>query len=300
MKRVVSVSLGSSKRNHKVETTILGEQFSIERTGTDGDVEKAIAYMRELDGKVDAIGLGGTDLYLHAGGRRYSFRESKKFLAATPHTLLVDGSYLKKTIERQAIYYVEDELGYRWAGRKVLQMAGVDRFGMAEALVERKAEVIFGDLMFALGLNIPIRSLKTLAITLRIVAPIIMNVPISWIYPTGSAQDKTSDKFYSVFDGIEAVTGDYLFIKKYMPPDMSGKVIITNTVTADDVEELRKRNAKMLITATPEMGGRSFGTNVMEAVLSALAGKSPSQMTEQELNDWLKKIDFKPRVVKFS
>ncbi|MGE5653834.1 MAG: quinate 5-dehydrogenase, partial [Bacillota bacterium] len=43
MKRVVSVSLGSSKRNHAVETEILGEQFRIERIGTDGDMNKAIA-----------------------------------------------------------------------------------------------------------------------------------------------------------------------------------------------------------------------------------------------------------------
>lgn len=299
MKKVVSVSLGSSKRNHKVETTILGEEFSIERIGMDGDMNKAMAKMRELDGKVDAIGLGGTDLYLHAGGRRYSFRESKKFLTCLPNTPLVDGSYLKNTIERRVIYYVEEELGYQWAGRKVLQMAAVDRFGMAEALVSRKADVIFGDIMFALGLNIPIRSLKTLSRAFRIVAPIIMSMPISWIYPTGEAQEKTSDKYYSLFHDIEAITGDYLFIKKYMPPDMTGKVIITNTVTADDVEELRKRKAKMLITATPEMEGRSFGTNVMEAVLAALAGKAPADMTPQELDALLAKVDFKPRVVEF-
>jgi len=35
MKRVVSVSLGSSKRNHSVITEILGETFLIERIGTD-------------------------------------------------------------------------------------------------------------------------------------------------------------------------------------------------------------------------------------------------------------------------
>lgn len=34
MKQVVSVSLGSSKRDHKVEAEFLGEKFVIERIGT--------------------------------------------------------------------------------------------------------------------------------------------------------------------------------------------------------------------------------------------------------------------------
>ena len=38
MKRAVSISLGSSKRNKAVEVDLLGERVSIERIGTDGDM----------------------------------------------------------------------------------------------------------------------------------------------------------------------------------------------------------------------------------------------------------------------
>ena len=41
MKRAVSISIGSSKRNKAVEVTLLGEKVSIERIGTDGDMEAA-------------------------------------------------------------------------------------------------------------------------------------------------------------------------------------------------------------------------------------------------------------------
>jgi hypothetical protein len=67
MKRVVSVSLGSSKRDHKVEVNLLGQKFSIERIGTDGDMQKAMELIRSLDGQVAAFGLGGIDLYIYAG-----------------------------------------------------------------------------------------------------------------------------------------------------------------------------------------------------------------------------------------
>jgi hypothetical protein len=62
MKRAVSVSLGSTARDKKVEIELFGETVSIERIGTDGDIAKATALFTELDGKVDALGVGGIDL----------------------------------------------------------------------------------------------------------------------------------------------------------------------------------------------------------------------------------------------
>ena len=34
-----------------------------------------------------------------------------------------------------------------------------------------------------------------------------------------------------------------------------------NTVTSDDVVDLKRRGVRMLVTTTPEFQGRSFGTN---------------------------------------
>ena len=62
MKRAVSISIGSSKRNKAVEATLLGQNVSIERIGTDGDMEAAAMKYKELDGTVDAFGVGGADL----------------------------------------------------------------------------------------------------------------------------------------------------------------------------------------------------------------------------------------------
>jgi len=64
VKHVVSVSLGSSKRDSTAQAVFLGEEFILERVGTDGDMQKAVQKIGELDGRVDAIGLGGIDLYL--------------------------------------------------------------------------------------------------------------------------------------------------------------------------------------------------------------------------------------------
>ena len=71
MKRAVSVSIGSSKRDKAVEVELLGEMVRIERIGTDGDMDKAARLFAELDGKVDAFGLGGADLGLMVDNKWY-------------------------------------------------------------------------------------------------------------------------------------------------------------------------------------------------------------------------------------
>src|SRR5439155_7222130 len=156
MKRIVSVSLGSSSGDMRVETEFFGEPFRIEREGTDGDLRRAIARIAELDGQVDAIGLGGIDLYLVAGERRYVVREAAQMAAAARRTPVVDGSGLKHTLERETIRWLQREGVIDFRGRRVLMVAGVDRFGMAEALAEAGADLLFGDLVYGLGINLPV------------------------------------------------------------------------------------------------------------------------------------------------
>ncbi|NJC96060.1 MAG: hypothetical protein FIB03_06955 [Anaerolineae bacterium] len=71
MKRAVSISLGSTSRDKAVEINLLGETVRIERIGTNGDEAKARQMFREMDGKVDAFGVGGIDLGVHTPWKFY-------------------------------------------------------------------------------------------------------------------------------------------------------------------------------------------------------------------------------------
>jgi hypothetical protein len=82
-----------------------------------------------------------------------------------------------------------------------------------------------------------------------------------------------------------------------MPPELPGKIIITNTVTKDDLELLRERGVRVLVTTTPEMQGRSFGTNVLEGVLISLLGKGVDEVQPEDYNGLLDRLQLKPRIV---
>lgn len=294
-KRVVSVSIGSSKRNSKAEVNLegLGDTFTLERIGTDGDWNKAISLVKELDGKVDAFGLGGTDLYVYAGNRRYTFRDSLRMAKAAQKTPLLDGSGLKHTLERKAVQDLEPVIG--WKGRKVLIPSAVDRFGLAEAMSEAGAEVLYGDFIFGLGLDIPIYRLSVLQKIASILLPIITQLPFEWLYPTGEKQEKqVLDWRQKYFRWADVVAGDWLYMRRYMPPDMKGKIILTNTTTEDDLAFMRERGIKTLVTTTPRIGGRSFGTNVMEGFIVAAAGRYP--LSEADYLLYIEKLGLRPEV----
>ncbi|MFW6035031.1 MAG: quinate 5-dehydrogenase [Halanaerobiales bacterium] len=301
MKKVLSISLGSSARDHKVHTKILGEEFIIERRGTDGDKEKAYKLFTELDGQYDAFGMGGIDLYIYSGGKRYTFRDAKKLIKNVKNTPTVDGSGLKNTLERMVINYLDNNLKINLASKKVLMVSAVDRFGMAESFAERCGEIIYGDLIFALGLPLKLKSLKTLNRAARMIAPIITKLPFEWVYPTGDKQEKNNakSKYYRFYDEADIIAGDYHFIKKYMPLRLDEKIIVTNTVTSDNVKEMQTRGVKMIITTTPELNGRSFGTNVMEGVLVALSDKDFDELSVNDYKRLLNKMNFVPRVITF-
>lgn len=297
MKKVISISLGSSERDHIVETDILGEHFLIQRQGTDGDMKKAIQLFEELDGQVDALGMGGIDLYIYSGTRRYVFRDAQKLIANVQQTPVVDGSGLKNTLERRAVKFLVERFGENIKEKKVLLVCAMDRFGMAEALVDEGYDVIFGDVIFTLGLPIPLKSLKTLDRLARMLCPIITRAPFKLVYPMANKQkQEQNDRYERYYQEADIIAGDFHYIKKYLPQKITGKLILTNTVTQSDIQMLKERGAWMLITTTPDLNGRSFGTNVMEGVLVSLAKKTPAELTPRDYNDLLDKIGFQPRI----
>jgi hypothetical protein len=294
MKHVVSVSLGSSKGNKSNEVEILGEQFKIERIGTDGDLDKFAQMFIDLDGKVDAFGVGGADIFLVVKDRKYTFKQIEKLVSGAKKTPIVDGSGLKHTLERKTIYTLQETGKVDFKKEKVLLVSAVDRYGMAQALDELCPNVVYGDLIFGIGLPIPLRSYKAVEWVGKLTLPLITRLPFKWFYPTGEKQDVRTPKFQKYFDEATFLCGDTHFIKRYAPDRLDGKTILTQTVRKHTIDWFKEAGVARLITTTPVIGGETFATNVMEAVIVALLGKSPAELTENDYLDTLDRLNWHP------
>jgi len=295
MKQVLSISLGSSSRNASVNVEIGGQLVHVERIGTDGNKEKAKALFSKYDGEVDAFGLGGTDLYIFAGEKPYVFGDSARLIASVKKTPVLDGSGLKRSLEPYLIEQLATKEIVDFANKHVLHMCGVDRMALGQALVKTGAKVTFGDLIYGMGINYPIKSLHRLSFLAGLVVPVITKLPIDWFYPTGDGQIKRTVRHPEYFFQNDIIAGDFHFIRRFMPDKLPGKVIITNTVTLEDRKLLQAAGIRCLITVTPNFQGRSFGTNVLEAILVALNG-SNAPLEGATYKRLLQQYDIKPGI----
>jgi len=295
MKRVVSISIGTSKRNKSVEIELLGEKMIVERIGTDGDMEKAAQMYRELDGKVDAFGVGGADLGTYIGDKWYNLNSVQKLVRFVKVTPVVDGSGMKNTLEYRLAPFVDQHLGDFVKERKAFVMTGVDRWGMGQSFLRAGYETVFGDLMIILGIPIPLHSERSLRRAFSLLFPVASRLPFEWIYPTGEKQEKRSPKYGKYFEWAMVIAGDCHYIKRYMPDRLVGRVICTNTTTPEDNQFFRQAGIKYLVTSTPVLEGRSFGTNVMEAALVAVAGKG-RKLSLEELTQMIDQLGMEPQL----
>lgn len=274
MKRAVSISIGASKRDKAVEIELLGEKVSIERIGTDGDMEKAARLYQELDGKVDAFGVGGTDLGLLVNQKWYPLYSVQSLTRYVKQTPVVDGNGLKTTLEKRAAQILDQAIRAQIQPRRVLLCAGVDRWGMAEGFIDAGYETVFGDFLFSFGLPIPLHKPQSIITAAKFLMPIAGRLPFSWVYPTGEDQEKRTPKWEEYFNWATVIAGDCHYITRYMPDSLPGKIIVTNTTTPDDVALFRQAGVRYLVTTTPVLEGRSFGTNMMEAAIIAANGRT--------------------------
>jgi hypothetical protein len=295
MKRAVSVSLGSSKRNKAVEVDLLGERVHIERIGTDGDMEKAAELYREMDGEVDAFGVGGADLGLMVDKKWYPLYSVQPMVKDVKQTPIVDGTGLKNTLENKLAPFIDEHIGEYIKEKTAFIALGADRWGTTMSFVDAGYECVFGDLMFGLGIPIALRSISTLKTMASLVMPIAGRLPFEWLYPTGEKQEKRDPKWEKYYQWATVTAGDCHYIKRHVPDQMEGKVIATNTTTPEDIEFFQRIGVKYLVTSTPVLEGRSFGTNMMEAALIAVSGKKRA-LTNDELKELLDQLGFEPQL----
>jgi hypothetical protein len=296
MKHAVGISLGSSKRDKKVTVRLNGQEILVERIGTDGNVEKARQMYLDLDGKVDAFGVGGVDLYLRLDQREYPLHAALKLVSGVTQTPLCDGRGLKHTLERRVFQLLKSQLGDVHFQQAFIPVA-VDRLGLAAAVAEVSERTVFGDLMVGLGIPLPVYGLPAFKRVARVMLPFVSHFPMSMIY-YGSDGAEQEPKYVRYFEGSDLIAGDFLFMRKYMPNDLKGKTVVTNTTTDDNISLLKERGVKTIITTTPRYDGRSFGTNTTEAMLTAYVGRG-RRLSDDELNALIDDLRIMPSVIRF-
>jgi hypothetical protein len=258
-------------------------------------MEKAAQIYRELDGQVDAFGVGGADLGAMVADKWYPLYSVNKMVRFVQKTPIVDGTGLKNTLENRAAPFLDEHIASHLQPRRAFIPLGIDRWGMSKSFLDSGFECTFGDLLFGLGIPIVVHSEKALKILAALLMPIAGRLPFEWVYPTGKKQEERRPKGEKYYQWGTVIAGDCHYVRRHMPDRLDGKIIVTNTTTPDDVAQFKAAGVKYLLTTTPVLDGRSFGTNMMEAALIAIAGKGRT-LSREELSLMLEQLHFEPQL----
>lgn len=299
MKRIMSISLGSSLRDYRFTTTILGQRVEVQRLGANGDVARATMLVREYDGKVDAIGLGGLTPVFRVGAARYPHREAIQIAAGARHTPVVDGGGLKDTLERWAVQQAATQLRGIFNYRRILVTSGIERYPLAQALAQYEAELRFADPIVHLGLRSlpPPRSLQQLEIYAATMLPFLALLPYRFIHPIALGQEAHDSRAEHLFRWADVIAGDFAYIRRFAPANLQGKVILTDDPSPAEIEDLRERGVATLITMTPPLSAdRPFvATDVLEAIAVAVMESGPHP-AQADLIDFIDTAEWRPTV----
>lgn len=299
MRKAVSLSLGTSRRNFRVSLELFGQRIEVERVGCDGSLARLAGLLQGLDGEVEALGLGGMNFAYRIGGKVFPVVQAVNLYRLVHHTPLVDGSYLKDTVERWLVDYLAEEYGFAWSGLKVLVISALDRFGLAEELSRRGARVFVGDAYFALRIPVIFPSLRSFSLAADLFLPVLRRLPLTWLYPLGKKQEKPGQVAFSFYRKVQVIAGDFHFLWRYLPANLKGKIVITSSLWPEEREVLRARGVACLVTPMPAVNGCSWAANVWEAALTAALGRPLAELGREHFRRKLEEAGLRPRVEVF-
>jgi hypothetical protein len=295
--QIVSVSLGSPSRDASAETDFAGFEVHLRRIGCGGDRARMVRLLKEVDRDpaVDAVALGGIDIVWEVEGKKFIVREARALANLVRGKPVVCGFGVKTTLELETVGGLF-EAGHLAADHRVLFMSLAERYAMGRLFWDRGCPMVFGDLLFTVGLPIAIRSLRTGRRLARILLPLARQMPIRFFYPQGGKQDVRTPRHGKYFSWADVVAGDFLLIRRFAPDDLTGKTVLTNTTTDQDRLMLAGAGVHKLISTAPRIQGRTFGANVLEGMLAAVLARQGEEPVPENYHKVLGRHPLKPTI----
>jgi predicted amino acid dehydrogenase len=296
MKKVVTVSLGSSKQDFSFETDFLGQRFQVKRLGADNDIGKAWELMRRHQTGVDAIGLGEVGDHFHVGQSTLINKETQRLLNVVTRVPATTGNKLRRLLQVRAVRQVQAQLGSYFNNNIVLFLSGMRNYDMAVALSDYTPNLNFADALTQTGAPALLTSLTQLELYAK---------GRDWALAgkTGELLESAlsgfkSDRLSAAVAKAHVVVGTFAELKEVgSPANLEGKTVITSAVDDERLAFFKHCRVNLVIDVSPKLFDRVVGVNVIEAMILAALGKPPEQVSDDDFIEILDELDIQPRLL---
>jgi predicted amino acid dehydrogenase len=298
MKKVICVSLGSSKYDYEFDTEFLGQEFNIRRIGTDGDETQAWEQLQRLQSKCDVIGIGMvTDTY-EVGNRSFVDEKTERLTSVVTRVPVSTGSRLRSMLQISAIHYTQKKLVNYFNNNKVLFLSGIANYPLAVALREYTPNIKFADSVLQSGVPKLLTSID--ALELYAIGQHSFNAYTPEMVRKRLPKGKVVQKVVmnKAIKDAHLIVGTCAEILEYGSKEsLSGKTIISSVVTDDDVASFKALDVNLVIDVTPKVLDRTVGLNILEAMILAASEVSAEDLSSDDIHEIIKELKIKPRLI---
>jgi predicted amino acid dehydrogenase len=296
MKKIVTVSLGSSKKDFEFTTEFLGQEFSIHRMGADESVTKAWELMRRQQAHADAIGLSEISDHINVGMRTLINKETRRLTSVVTRVPVTTGATLRRLLQVRAVRYVQKELGRYFDNNLVLFLSGMRNYDIAVALSDYTRNLSFADALLQTGAPVLLTSLDQLELFAK-GSELVLNGRPGQLLESAFPGFKNQQLSGAVAKS-HVVVGTFGEIKAVgTPANLEGKTLITSAIDDERMAFFKKCKVNLVVDVSPKLFERVVGINVIEAMILATLEKSPEEVSDDDFNEILDELQIKPRLL---
>jgi predicted amino acid dehydrogenase len=292
MKKIISISLGTSQRDYEIKAKFLGHNFSIRRIGTDGDTREIVELLYDWETRADAIGLSGVKFPSKVGLRRTAEQRDLRLkeLSADLKTPVTTGEALRNVAQGWVARYVQETQKDYFTNARVLVLAEcTDNIQFADPILEHGIPKFLNSLKDMERYAKGVHDVLSLSPT-RVIAT---SLPLlnEWNkYILRKAMQKATVV-------IVPYEGFYEYLDSCTLEELGGKTVVTSTAYDDRVDFLKKRGVDVIIDATPRILQRVVQVDVLEAMIMAALGKKEGELTGDELLEVISEQRIRPSIL---
>ncbi len=296
MKKVVSVSLGSSKQDFEFKTKFLGQNFSVHRMGADQDTGKAWDLMRRQQATADAIGLGEISDHYHVGQDTLINKETRRLTNVVTRVPVTTGATLRRLLQVRAVRYVQKEIGHYFNNNLVLFLSGMRNYNMAVAMSDYTRNLSFADALFQTGAPAMLGSLEQLELYAKGSGLVLRGKPGEIL------EAALSDFKLMMVRGEVAkshvIVGTFAEIKSVgNASNLEGKTLITSAVDDERMAFFKACKVNLVVDTSPKLFEKVVGINTIEAMILAALEKSPEEISDDDFEEILDELKIVPRLL---
>ncbi len=296
MKKVVTVTLGSSKQDFRFETDFLGQRFEVQRVGADDDTTKAWELMRRHQTHADAIGVGEIGDHYHVGQSTLINKETRRLLNVVTRVPVTTGATLRRLLQVRAVRWVQNELGHYFNNNLVLFLSGMRNYDMAVAMSDYTPNLFFADALAQTGAPTMLTSLAQLELYAKGTDWALSSKP-GILLESALSGFKTS-RIAAQVTKSHVIVGTFHELKEVGTADnLAGKTVITSAVDDERMAWFTRHRVNLVIDVSPKLFPRVVGTNVIEAMILAALGKPHEQVSDDDFTEIIDELAIQPRLL---